>query len=158
MAAACSSDSDATPGADAGDETFQRETGLPPTPDSAPQCDPNADLFAKVKSQSIGGGSSTTTACVKCIKQKCPEAVAACTKDCTCQRIVGNNAECYIVTQQIGCFADLATVTVREETRKYALQVGGCAQTECTEPCAADAGGTTPFDAGADTGADVATE
>lgn len=143
----CTSDGDvASDAPDASEAMVQRDP--PPMPESGPPCDPKGDLFRLVRDASIGDGASTTGVCLGCTKTKCAEPVARCTEDCPCQLIVSKALECYLTTQQIGCAADLADIFVKPETRKYALQVLGCAQTECPEECAVDGGA--PLDAGDD--------
>lgn len=142
---ACSTgDAASRDAADASDATPQRDP--PDAPESGPPCDPKGDLFRLVRDASIGDGASTTGVCLGCTKTKCAEPVAHCTENCPCQLIVSKALECYLTTQQIGCAADLANILVTPETRKYALQVLGCAQTECPAECAVD-GGAVP-DAG----------
>lgn len=152
----CSADESVTGDGPDASESGARQGDPPIPPETGPACDPKGDLFRLVRDASIGDGASTTGVCLGCSKAKCAEAIANCTENCPCQAIVSRAIECYLTTQQIGCAADLADILVTPTTRKYALQVLGCAQSECPVECAVDAGTTTDPDAGA--GIDASTD
>jgi hypothetical protein len=149
----CGSGTDATGGGDGPDatEAGAREAGDPDVTSRAPPCDPKAELFAQVHDASIGDGASTTGVCLGCARAKCDDAIMKCTTDCPCQGIVGRSLECYLTTQQIGCAYDLTNYLVTAETRKDALALLGCVQSECPVECVVDAGATSDAsDAGTD--------
>lgn len=118
-------------------------------PEAEPACDPNADLFAKVRDASIGDGESTTGVCLTCAKRECKDAIRKCTEHCPCQGIVGRASECYLTTQKIGCAGELTSILVSPETRRDALAVLGCVQEQCPVECAVDAGSETDAEADA---------
>lgn len=149
LQACSSSDDGAADGADASEGGLRETSVVFDTGSAEPMCDPKADLFAKVKDAPIGGGTSTTLMCASCARAHCDEAIMNCTRDCACQRIVGNAIQCYLTTQQIGCAGELANYLVTPATRKYALEVLGCAQAECAVECAVDGGSTSEPDADA---------
>lgn len=133
-------------GADAPDARPRIPTGLDA---GEARCDPDKDLLAAVRDASIGDGASSTGLCNACAKAQCSEAIAKCTRDCPCQAIVSDALECYLTTRQIGCAAALANIFVTNETRRDALSLLGCVQTECVSECAVDAGTGTDRDASA---------
>lgn len=149
---ACSSDGDApgavaSPDGDGGSsERAAFDAGQP-----EPACDPNADLLAKVDDASIADGSSTTGVCLSCARARCSEAIAECTGECACQRIVSDAIGCYVTTQQITCAAELANVFVKNVTRQHALALVGCVKSACTAECVIDGGAP---DAAEDAGGD----
>lgn len=152
----CSADESVTGDGPDAAESGVRQVDPPVSPETGPPCDPRGDLFRLVRDASIGDGASTTGVCLGCAKAKCAEANANCAANCPCQAIVSRAIECYLTTQQIGCAADLADILVTPTTRKYALQVLGCAQSECPVECAVDAG--TPADPDAGAGMDASTD
>lgn len=154
---ACSGDDEgaAADVPDAGDAAA-REAGNFDAGEPEPACDPTADLLAKVSDASIADGASTTGICLGCARARCSEAIAQCTMECTCQRIVGDAIGCYVTTQQITCAAALANVFVKPITRQYALTLLGCVESECGPECAVDGGApdSGPPDGGVDAAGD----
>jgi hypothetical protein len=135
---------------DAGGGTGERaafDAGQP-----EPACDPDADLLAKVTDASIADGSSTTGVCLSCARARCSEAIAECTGECACQRIVSDALGCWVTTQQITCAAELANVFVKNVTRQHALALVGCVKSACTTECAIDGGAPDPVEDGGDGG------
>jgi hypothetical protein len=141
---ACSTSEGSADGVADAPESGVRETRPVELPDAEPPCDPKADLLRKVRDASIGDGASTTGICLGCARAKCAEAIASCTEDCPCQAIVGRSIECYLTTQQIGCAIDLTDYLVTPKTRKYALALLGCVQSECPQECSVEDAGVEP--------------
>lgn len=136
---AADDDDEAEEAPDAG-EARAREGGVFDAGEPEPACDPDADLLAKVSDASIADGASTTGICLGCARARCSSAIAECTMDCACQRIVGDAIGCYVTTKQITCAAALADIFVKRITRQYALTLLGCVESECASECVIDGG------------------
>lgn len=137
--AACGSTDDAAAQPDA-EDAAAGDRLAPELAEAEASCDPDADLMAKVRDAAIRDGASTTGLCVACAKSRCADAVAKCTANCQCKRIVGAAIECYLTSRRLGCVEDLADYLVTKETRQHAFQLLGCVQAECPAECATDAG------------------
>ena len=122
-----------------------KDTSVADAKDAAPPCDTTADLTTKIPDASIADGASTSGVCVGCMKRVCPEALAACNMDCTCQGLAGDALNCFVKTQAISCGAPF--LGAGGATFDIGKQLLGCVSGGCANECAFSA---FIMDAGAD--------
>ncbi len=149
---ACGSTTDeATPAVDSGTDAFEagaKDTSVADVAtDTAPPCDTTADLTNKIPDASIADGASTSGICVGCMKRVCPEALAACNMDCTCQGLASDALSCFVKTQSIGCGAPF--LNAGGATFNIGKQLLTCVSGGCADECAFNAFNP---DGGADAG------
>lgn len=128
-------------------EAAVKDTSVPDAKDAAPPCDTTADLTTKIPDASIADGATTSGACVGCMKRVCPEALAACNMDCTCQGLAGDALNCFVKTQAISCGAPF--LSGGASTLAIGRQLLGCVSGGCATECAFNAFN---MDGGADAG------
>lgn len=134
---ACGSTTNDATVTDAGTDAFEagiKDTSVPDAKDAAPPCDTTADLTTKIPDASIADGASTSGICVGCMKRVCPEALAACNMDCTCQGLAGDALNCFVKTQAISCGAPF--LSGGSSTLAIGKQLLGCVSGGCADECA----------------------
>ncbi len=150
---ACGSTTNDAPAttADSGADVFEastpKDTSVPDAADAAPPCDTTADLTTKIPDASIADGASSSGLCVGCLKRVCPEALAACNMDCTCQGLAGDALSCFVKTQAISCGAPF--LNGGATTLAIGKQLLGCVAGGCATDCAFS---QFTMDGGADSG------
>jgi hypothetical protein len=137
-------------GPEAAIEPVMKDSSVPDAKDAAPPCDTTADLTTKIPDASIADGASTSGLCVGCMKTVCPEALAACNMDCTCQGLAGDALNCFVKTQAISCGAPF--LSGGSSTLAIGKQLLGCVSGGCADECAFSAFN---MDGGADADADA---
>jgi hypothetical protein len=128
-----------------------KDTSVPDAKDAAPPCDTTADLTTKIPDASIADGASTSGLCVGCMKRVCPEVLAACNMNCTCQGLAGDALSCYLKTQKPACAAPFVTAN-DPATLAIGKQILGCVSSGCADECAFNA---FTMDGGADADAEA---
>ena len=123
---ACGGTEETTAVSDAGPDvtvdTGIKDSSLPDTRDSAPECDPNRDFLKDIPDASIADGATTTGICVGCAKQKCKSDIDKCAANCKCQNIASGALDCYLKTQAITCGSPFFSAGT--ETREYRPRSG----------------------------------
>ena len=149
-----STTNDAASAADSGPEAAVeasiKDTSVADAKDAAPPCDTTADLTTKIPDASIADGASTSGLCVGCMKRVCPQALAACNMDCTCQGLAGDALNCFVKTQAISCGAPF--LNGGAGTLAIGKQLLGCVSGGCANECAFSAFN---MDGGADADAEA---
>ncbi len=143
---ACGGSSVADPPADSGPpETGPADTGPKDTgakdvaTDTAPPCDPKADILSSIPDASIADGATTTGICLGCVNTKCSKEVNDCKADCPCQKVAKDALQCYLknIANPLVCAGNFTTVP--QKTQQIGLSLFSCIRNECDNECAASA-------------------
>ena len=136
-------------GADVSEASTPKDTSVADVADTAPPCDPNADILSGIMDASIADGASSVGVCLGCAKSKCSTEIDSCKMDCDCQGIAGGALECFamakgVQSKLLACVGPFTTTP--KSTQNIGIALTGCIQQSCTDECA-----TAQFmDAGAD--------